>query len=154
MHYKLIRINGKQILEHRYIWEQAFGPIPKGYDIHHIDGIKDHNVLENLQLVTRLEHRRLESKSYKKIGGFWWKVCSKCRGVSIPEEGFYKNRKTSLPYCKRCSIKISKKWAEENPEKNARFIRNWRVKNIEKIRVRFREYQRLYRARKRLERVG
>lgn len=39
------------MLEHRWVWEQAHGPIPRGAMIHHINGIKTDNRIENLQLV-------------------------------------------------------------------------------------------------------
>lgn len=41
---------------HRYIWEQTYGPIPKGYVIHHVDGDPLNNALENLILMTRSGH--------------------------------------------------------------------------------------------------
>ncbi len=44
------------ILEHRYIWEQAFGPIPKGIILHHLNGDKTDNRLENLCALHRNEH--------------------------------------------------------------------------------------------------
>ncbi len=37
-------------LEHRLIWEDAYGAIPKGCPIHHRNGIKTDNRLENLEL--------------------------------------------------------------------------------------------------------
>ena len=45
-------------LEHRGLWVEANGPIPKGMQIHHINGIKSDNRLENLKLVTRHENMR------------------------------------------------------------------------------------------------
>ena len=41
---------------HRSIYESAFGKIPKGYEIHHIDGNILNNDISNLQLVTLQEH--------------------------------------------------------------------------------------------------
>lgn len=41
---------------HRYIWEEENGEIPKGYHVHHIDGNKDNNTLNNLGLISASEH--------------------------------------------------------------------------------------------------
>jgi uncharacterized CHY-type Zn-finger protein len=47
---------------HRIIWEQDVGPIPTGYDIHHMDGNKLNNLLENLICITKADHMRLHAK--------------------------------------------------------------------------------------------
>ena len=44
------------IYEHRYVWQQANGPIPKGHLIHHINGVKSDNRLENLACVSKQDH--------------------------------------------------------------------------------------------------
>lgn len=41
---------------YRQIYEQSFGPIPKGHHIHHIDGNHSNNNIENLQCVSAQEH--------------------------------------------------------------------------------------------------
>ena len=47
---------------HQYIYEQNYGKIPKGYEIHHIDHNKDNNEISNLKLVTKEEHLQIHSK--------------------------------------------------------------------------------------------
>ena len=44
---------------HRDVWTFHHGAIPKGYDIHHVDFDKANNQIENLQCLTRKEHRQL-----------------------------------------------------------------------------------------------
>jgi hypothetical protein len=41
---------------HRKIYKEHFGPIPKGMDIHHIDGNHSNNDPDNLKAVTIREH--------------------------------------------------------------------------------------------------
>ena len=43
-------------LEHRLVWEAAHGPIPKGHHVHHLNGIKDDNRLENLVALSPKDH--------------------------------------------------------------------------------------------------
>lgn len=43
---------------HRAIWEQANGPIPHGYEVHHKDGDTFNNELSNLECISAREHQR------------------------------------------------------------------------------------------------
>ena len=49
----------KAISLHRYIWEQERGEIPEGHDIHHINGDKLDNRIDNLLCLTKAEHTRV-----------------------------------------------------------------------------------------------
>lgn len=48
--------NAKYVREHRLVWEQTHGAIPKGYVIHHLNGVKDDNRLENLACLPIAAH--------------------------------------------------------------------------------------------------
>ncbi|MFA6038443.1 MAG: HNH endonuclease signature motif containing protein [Legionellales bacterium] len=52
---------------HRYIYELHNGIIPKGYDIHHIDGNKRNNNISNLQCIKHNEHFKLHHNLVKPI---------------------------------------------------------------------------------------
>lgn len=44
------------VLEHRLVWEQNHGKLPDGYIIHHLNGVKNDNRLENLAALPRAAH--------------------------------------------------------------------------------------------------
>jgi len=48
--------NGKYRPEHCLIWEQHSGSLPKGWHVHHINGVKDDNRIENLQAMPSKKH--------------------------------------------------------------------------------------------------
>lgn len=50
------RAKGRYRPEHVLVWEDANGPVPTGYIVHHKDENRQNNVLTNLQLMTRSEH--------------------------------------------------------------------------------------------------
>ena len=59
-----IRRNGqrKKFLLHRYIYEKVFGKIPENYQIHHKDHNTNNNLLENLELLEKHEHRSYHTR--------------------------------------------------------------------------------------------
>lgn len=54
-----VNIDGATRPEHILVWEQANGPIPTNYVIHHVNGDKGDNRLENLECLSRSAHRSL-----------------------------------------------------------------------------------------------
>lgn len=58
--YKAIKVNGKKVDEHPYIMEQHLGrKLDRLECVHHINGDKRDNRLENLELMPLSEHSRL-----------------------------------------------------------------------------------------------
>lgn len=53
--------------EHRvvYAWHHAMDVVPPGYDIHHRDGDKRNNRIDNLEMLTRAEHMALHDSLWK-----------------------------------------------------------------------------------------
>lgn len=58
-HYVWIKPEGRRMMpKHRWLWEQAYGPIPKGHNVQFKDGNTLNCVLENLYLISRAKQVR------------------------------------------------------------------------------------------------
>lgn len=51
--YRQILHDGRRRMEQRVVWEENNGPVPEGYRLHHLNGDRLDNRLENLVLVRR-----------------------------------------------------------------------------------------------------
>lgn len=47
---------------HRAVWLNERGPIQAGYDVHHKDGDKSRNDIDNLELLSKGDHSRMHGK--------------------------------------------------------------------------------------------
>ena len=56
--------DGKKTTESypRYLWKLAYGDIPKGYDVDHIDDDHTNNSLDNFQLLLKADNARKSNK--------------------------------------------------------------------------------------------
>lgn len=103
------QVAGRTVSEHRHVWEQANGPIPDGYVIHHINGNALDNRLENLAMLTSAEHTRLHRLKHPKV-----KTCVICAAEYVPHETRRASQQTCSPECKRALLS---KRASERPLK-------------------------------------
>lgn len=72
--YKQIQVNGKHIDEHRYTMQQYLGrELKRNEYVHHINGDKLDNRIENLKIMSPLEHNREHKEKLPKI-----KICKVC----------------------------------------------------------------------------
>lgn len=55
------------VLEHRRVWHDERGPIPKGHIVHHVDGDKQHNLIDNLVCMSRGDHAIEHSEQTRPI---------------------------------------------------------------------------------------
>lgn len=58
--------DGKRKRMHVYVWEYYNGKVPDGYHVHHVDGDKSNNEIENLRLEKAFDHMSYHAKqNYK-----------------------------------------------------------------------------------------
>lgn len=117
--YARIRVDKKYRHCHLIAWEDANGKKPKGYDIHHKNEDPSDFSLENLELLSKVDHRRLHSGWIKTDGKWSHKPCYNCKRI-LPLESFYKRSNnmrwgdTPCPKCKECNLAIGNLWRENN----------------------------------------
>lgn len=141
--------NNRMKFLHVWVWEQHYGPIPEGHDIHHMNEDRTDYRIENLEMVTHGDHRRVHAEM-KFDGGK--KQCRDC-GEWKPLDQFPKRSKKArglyLSYCRECKSKMDKEYregpkreerlrkkrayCEANREKERARAKAWYEKNRQKV---------------------
>lgn len=71
--YRIITVNGEEIPEHRHVMEKHLGrplkPFPEEV-VHHINGDKLDNRVENLQVMSQAEHMQITPRTRNKKGQY------------------------------------------------------------------------------------
>lgn len=121
--YKNVLVDGKTRQEHRLVWEAAHGPIPDGYEIHHVDGNGHNNSLDNLVLLSRSEHTKLHARLRKENRDV----------VDATDPDVVQHRNFTKRYCDENKEKIRAKNAE------------YRARHKDRERARKKEYYETHR---------
>lgn len=103
--YKIFTINGKQILEHRYIMEQYLGRKLKLKEIiHHINENTLDNRIENLEIMTQNKHASMHGK---KRFNHLDIPCENCK--KIFRCGSYRQQINKHNFCSRVCASIARR---------------------------------------------
>lgn len=84
--YLRVRLDGKLTMYHRFIWENAIGPIPEGYEVHHLCLNRGCVNLRHLRVLPIKEHKALtnteRSLARKMDAERHWRQ-TKCTGTTL-----------------------------------------------------------------------
>jgi hypothetical protein len=87
--------NGVTVLEHRRVYEEVIGPIPRGWWVHHMDTVRDHNNPDNLVALSPQEHGVLH---HRRAG--WCCHSDACSGCGRDDRPHFGHGK-----CRACYIR-------------------------------------------------
>lgn len=73
------------VLEHIFVWMEHNGDIPDGYCIHHVNGDKSDNRIENLKMMIIGEHTTLHHQTYSDRTVLGWVEMNRYDGLSFKE---------------------------------------------------------------------
>ena len=120
------KVNGKQVrqLAHRWIWEQANGPIPEGHEIHHRDHNALNNDLDNLMCVTAEWHDNYHQRireQHRWVNGVEERRCQRCDTYKPLDAFTIRRAGTFHGYCRECAKAYRREWVARNRDEfNAR----------------------------------
>ena len=121
--------SSKQYAVHRLVWEAFNGPIPEGMVINHLDCVRSHNMLANLQLCTQKANCNYGSAGTKS---------------HLPDEELTPYELKIREY-NRSKRHLKDAWIQAHPEKSKEQHRRYREEHLEEYREKRRNYMRKWR---------
>jgi hypothetical protein len=110
--YIFIKTENGWIQEHRFIMECVLGrPLTDDEEVHHINEVKHDNRLENLEVLSKVEHRRLHQQQWleeKTVDGK--RKCGKCEEMKLLKHFTKKNKGKYSSICKDCYNNYRRNW--------------------------------------------
>jgi len=94
---------------HRLIWQKLKGPIPKGFDIHHKDGNKLNNSIDNLECISHAEHLSMHMKENSQKVHEWHKTEEGRKALGEHAKEVWENRKVHTLTCLQCGKEFQAK---------------------------------------------
>ena len=110
---------GDPLAEHREVYKQHHGPIPYGWQVHHLNEKPSDNDPGNLEALSPGDHKKTHSKRYiRRADGGWDKICHTC-GVRKPLTEFHAHNSgtTHRRDCKPCRNRLEKERLEKAKQK-------------------------------------
>ena len=107
--YFMKKYRGKYCYEHHLVWHAKYGAIPVGHIIHHKNGDKHDNRVENLELLSRDDHSARHGEEKRRLASLIHGTYSS-----------YKRRKCRCEACLRWWVKYRDKlnvWRRMNRKK-------------------------------------
>ena len=75
--------NNAYVFEHILVWEESHGkPVPKGWIIHHLNGIQDDNRPHNLVAMSTTKHSHILQAKAKRIQELEAQLNKKCKQLA------------------------------------------------------------------------
>lgn len=95
---------------HRFVWENVYGEIPKGFHVHHKDGNKSNNDISNLEVMSASDHIKMHNEERLKDPKFREFLATNMKEKALPaaikwhksEEGRKKHKEIGFIFAENC----------------------------------------------------